>query len=77
MGNSYMQIDYHLSLQEATQFISMSIEYAIAEIVDPEVEVVAKIKKKIPNGVEESMIKISDWQTKTAQNIHICNSKGQ
>jgi hypothetical protein len=34
-------------LQEATQVLSTSIEYTIAEIADPQVEVVAKIKKEI------------------------------
>jgi acetamidase/formamidase len=43
----WLQIDYRLSLEEATQVISTSIEYTIAEIADPEVEVVAKIKKEI------------------------------
>jgi amidase len=43
----WLQTDYHLSLQEATQVVSTSIEYTIAEIADPEVEVVAKIRKTI------------------------------
>ncbi len=43
----WLQHDYHLSLQEATQVMSTSIEYTIAEIADPEVEVVAKIKKEV------------------------------
>ncbi len=43
----WLQQDYHLSLQEATQVLSTSIEYTIAEIADPQVEVVAKIKKEI------------------------------
>jgi amidase len=43
----WLQMDYHLSLEEATQVMSTSIEYTIAEIADPEVEVVAKIKKEI------------------------------
>jgi len=42
----WLQHDYHLSLQEATQVISTSIEYTIAEIADPEVEIVAKIRKE-------------------------------
>lgn len=42
----WLQSDYKLSLQDATQVMSTSIEYAIAEIADPEVEVVAKINKK-------------------------------
>jgi len=43
----WLQQDYHLSLQEATQVMSTSIEYTIAEIADPDVEVVAKIKKEV------------------------------
>jgi len=43
----WLQQDYHLSLQEASQVMSTSIEYSIAEIADPEVEVVAKIKKEV------------------------------
>jgi len=43
----WLQQDYHLSLQEATQVMSTSIEYTIAEIADPQVEVVAKIKKEV------------------------------
>ena len=43
----WLQQDYHLSLQEATQVMSTSIEYQVAEIADPNVEVVASIKKEI------------------------------
>jgi amidase len=43
----WLQQDYHLSLQEATQVMSTSIEYTTAEIADPHVEVVAKIKKEV------------------------------
>ena len=43
----WLQADYHLTMQEATQVLSTSIEYTIAEVADPEVEVVAKIKKEI------------------------------
>jgi len=49
----WLQIDYHLSLEEATQVISTSIEYSIAQIADPEVEVVAKIKKEILKGLKK------------------------
>jgi acetamidase/formamidase len=41
----WLQKKYHFSLQEATQVLSTSIEYRIAEIADPEVIVVARIKK--------------------------------
>jgi amidase len=40
----WLQKDYSLSLQEATQVMSTSIEYTIAEIADPKVEVIAKLK---------------------------------
>jgi len=43
----WLQADYHITLQEATQVMSTAIEYDIAEIADPEVIIVAKIKKKI------------------------------
>jgi len=43
----WLQQDYHLSSQEATQVMSTTIEYDIAEIADPQVEVVAKIKKEV------------------------------
>ena len=49
----WLQIDYHLSLPEATQVISTSVEYTIAEIADPKVEVVAKIKKEILKGLKK------------------------
>ena len=49
----WLQIDYHLSLEEATQVMSTAIEYTIAEIADPEVEVVAKIKKEILKGLKK------------------------
>jgi acetamidase/formamidase len=42
----WLQKDYNLSLQEATQVMSTSIEYTIAEIADPKVEVIAKLKKE-------------------------------
>ncbi|HEX5150560.1 MAG TPA: acetamidase/formamidase family protein [Parafilimonas sp.] len=41
----WLQHDYNLTLQEATQVMSTTIEYNIPEIADPKVEVVAKIKK--------------------------------
>ena len=43
----WIQKDYQLSIQEATQVMSTTIEYSIAEIADPEVIVVAKIKKEM------------------------------
>jgi acetamidase/formamidase len=44
---AWLQNDYHLSSREATQVMSTSIEYQVAEIADPNVEVVARIKKDI------------------------------
>jgi len=43
----WLQSSYRLTLQEATQVMSTTIEYNIAEIADPEVVVVAKIKKQL------------------------------
>jgi acetamidase/formamidase len=45
----WLQQDYQLSLEEATQVIGSSIEYKIPEIADPQVEVVAMIKKAVLN----------------------------
>jgi acetamidase/formamidase len=44
---NWLQQDYRLTLQEATQVMSTTIEYNIPEISDPEVEVIAKIKKDL------------------------------
>ena len=49
----WLQEKYHLSVQEATQVLSTSIEYTIAEIADPEVVVVAKIKKSLLKQMKE------------------------
>lgn len=49
----WLQQGYHLSIQEATQVLSTSIEYTIAEIADPYVEVVAKIKKEVLKGLKK------------------------
>jgi len=43
----WLQNDYHVTAQEATQIMSTSIEYTIAEIADPNVVVVAKISKEL------------------------------
>jgi amidase len=50
---TWLQKEYQLSLQEATQVIGTSIEYTIAEIADPKVEVVAKIKKSTLKGLKK------------------------
>ncbi|MES1215514.1 MAG: acetamidase/formamidase family protein [Bacteroidota bacterium] len=50
----WLQKDYNLSLAECTQVMSTSIEYTIAEIADPEVAVVAKIKKEILKGLKKA-----------------------
>jgi amidase len=44
---NWLQKDYQISIGEATQVMSTAIEYQIAEIADPNVIVVAKIKKEI------------------------------
>lgn len=41
----WVQQEYHLSNEEATQVIGSSLEYKIAEIVDPKTEIIAMIKK--------------------------------
>lgn len=43
----WLQKDYQLTLAEATQVMSTTIEYSVGEIADPEVVVVAKIRKQI------------------------------
>jgi amidase len=48
----WLQNDYHITVQEATQVMSTTIEYNVAEIADPEVVVVAKIKKQLLKGIE-------------------------
>ena len=47
----WLQRDYHLSLGEATQVMSTTIEYTIGEIADPNVVAVAKIRKKLLQGL--------------------------
>jgi amidase len=44
---AWIQKDYQLSILEATQVMSTTMEYCIAEIADPEVIIVAKIKKEM------------------------------
>jgi amidase len=39
--------NYNLTMQEATQVISATIEYDVAEIADPEIVIAAKIKKQV------------------------------
>jgi len=49
----WIQQQYHLSNEEATQVIGSSLEYKIAEIVDPKVEIVAMIKKSVLNQIKK------------------------
>jgi amidase len=49
----WLQQDYHLTIYEATQVMSTTIEYTIAEIADPEIVVVAKIRKERLNSLEK------------------------
>jgi len=44
---SWLQKNYHLSYAEATIFMGAAVEYTIAEVADPTVEVVVKVKKKM------------------------------
>ena len=48
----WLQKDFQLTLHEATQVMSTTIEYDIAEIADPEVVVVAKIRKTALRGLK-------------------------
>lgn len=50
---SWLQKKYGLTLREATQVMSTGIEYVIAEVADPEVLVIARIKKQLLAGVKE------------------------
>lgn len=49
----WLQEDYQLSIEEATQVMGSSLEYKIAEVVDPKVEVVAMIKKDVLKGINK------------------------
>ncbi len=49
----WLQEDYDLTIEEATQVMGSSIEYKIAEIVDPKVEVVAMIKKSVLSKIQK------------------------
>ncbi|MBS1597505.1 MAG: acetamidase/formamidase family protein [Bacteroidetes bacterium] len=46
---SWLQKNYHLSYEEVTIFLGSVAEYTIAEVADPKVEVIAKIRKKFLN----------------------------
>ena len=43
----WLKENYQLTIEEATQVMGSSLEYKIPEIVDPQVEVVAMIKKSV------------------------------
>jgi acetamidase/formamidase len=49
---AWVQHDYHLSLDEATQVIGTSIEYRIPTLAGPKLEIAAMIKKKILIGLK-------------------------
>ncbi|HTQ65846.1 MAG TPA: acetamidase/formamidase family protein [Puia sp.] len=48
----WLQTTYKISLEEATQVMSTSVEYTIAEVADKDVGVVAKIQKEILKGIK-------------------------
>jgi acetamidase/formamidase len=50
----WLQEDYKLTIEEATQVMGSSIEYKITEIVDPKVEIVAMIKKKTLSKIQKN-----------------------
>lgn len=47
----WLIVDYHLTMEEATQVMGSSIEYKITEVVDPKVEIAAMIKKETLKGI--------------------------
>jgi amidase len=49
----WLQHDYKLTIQEAAQVVSSSIEYTVAEIADPNVAIVAKIRKELLKGLNQ------------------------
>lgn len=50
----WLQEDFKLTIEEATQVMGSSIEYKITEIVDPKVEIVAMIKKKTLSKIQKN-----------------------
>ncbi len=50
---AWLQEDYNLTIEEATQVMGSSLEYKIAEIVDPQVEIVAMIKKTVLSKINK------------------------
>lgn len=50
----WLQHEYNLTLQEATQVMSTTIEYNIPEVADPKVEIVAKIRKDVLRHLKSS-----------------------
>lgn len=49
----WVQHDYKLTNEEATQVLGSSIEYKIAEIVDPKTEIVAMLKKNVLRKIKQ------------------------
>jgi len=49
----WLKENYQLTIEEATQVMGSSLEYKIPEIVDPQVEVVAMIKKSVLNHISK------------------------
>jgi amidase len=47
----WLIVDYHLTIEEATQVMGSSVEYKITEVVDPKVEIAAMIKKETLKGI--------------------------
>ena len=50
----WLRRDYHIGLHEATQVMSTTVGYSIAEIADPNVVVAARIKKEMLEGLKRS-----------------------
>jgi acetamidase/formamidase len=51
---NWLRYRYGITVAEATQVMSTTLEYTIAEIADPEVVVVAKIKKALLAGLKKT-----------------------
>jgi amidase len=72
----WLQNDYLITVQEATQVMSTAIEYTIAEIADPEVVVVAKIKKEILNGLKRNNSPLMTPQVSTGKENTLDSTSG-
>ena len=49
----WLERDYHLSPNESAIVLGSSIRYEVAELVDPQINVVAKISKAVLAGLSK------------------------